>query len=90
MRDLSGIVDGKEIIILIEDDWKPCHIYVRIVEHNIVRLDDTFPNAKMLSAFLSDELAYGPACEFLRSHGVPRESVLWDLNHSGYPKDLWE
>jgi hypothetical protein len=88
MQEFSGIVNNKEVIILYEDDWKPCHLYVRVLEpFNIVKLDDTFPNAIKLSAFLASALATGPARDFLHDHNVPKESKLWDLNYSGWTPD---
>ncbi len=86
MRSMESTIDGKHVIVLYEDDWKPCHLYVRLVDFDIVRIDDEFKNAKQLSAFLASELLYGPACDFLHEHEVPYTSTLWDLNHSGPPR----
>lgn len=86
MQIFESTLEGKEVVLLYEDDYSPCHLYVRLVDFDIVRLDAEFKNARMLSALLASELLYGPACEFLSQHGIPKTSQLWDLNHSGPPQ----
>lgn len=85
MKTFEGIFAGREIVLLYEGEDKPCHLYSRIVDHDIVRIDDTFPNVRKASAFLASELGYGPACDFLHANEIPYASGLWNLNHSGPP-----
>lgn len=88
MQVFESRIDGKHVVVLYEADNKPCHLYVKLEQFDVVRLDDTFPNAMKLSAFLACELLYGHAVDFLHDHGVPKESQLWHLNHSGWCPDM--
>jgi hypothetical protein len=85
MQTLSGIYDGKEIVVLYEGEGRPVHVYCRIVAHDIVRLDDTFESVSKASAFIASELSMMFAYRFLHEHNVNPKSRLWDLNHTGYP-----
>lgn len=80
-------IDGKHVALLYSGEGQPVHLVIRlmIADHDVV--DDLFPNPVVVSATLRDELGYGPACDFLRLHGIPKTSRLWDLNHSGPPAD---
>lgn len=85
MQVFESVVDGKEVVLLYEGDWEPCCLYIRLIGPDIVTCEREYRNAKMLSADLACDLLYGNACDFLHEHGVPYESALWDLNHSGPP-----
>lgn len=86
MQTYSGTVDGYEIIILVDDPWKSCHLYVRIINMDMVVEDDDYPNVLMLSANLTARVMFGNAVDFLTMNKVPRTDPLWDLNHS----DMWQ
>lgn len=91
MRILEGIVNDHEITIMVDNEWKPCYLKIRLVQPvELVLIDDDFPNARMLSASLSCRIGYGPACDFLHAHGVPKESQLWNLNHEGWAPPVKE
>ncbi len=75
--------DGSEIIVEIDSDL----LYLRIVLElpqgaRVVLEDGTFPALKSLSASLAASLSFGTAAELLARHAVPKDSDLWDLNHS--------
>ena len=89
MNMLSGRIGNKEIVILYEGDWSPCHLYIKLLEpFEMVLTDDTFPNLWKLSADFACDVATGPARDFLHDHNVPKESMLWSLNHAGWAPDM--
>ena len=77
-----------DVEMIYEDKNGPCYIKVVNVcpEHNLIinRIDEDFPNHVALSAFLASELSTYGARKFLYRHGVPKESLLWSLNHAGW------
>lgn len=77
-----------DIDMIYEDNNSPCYLKIDMVcpEHNIIikRIDDIFANHITLSAFLASELTTYGAQKFLYRHGVPKESLLWSLNHAGW------
>ena len=87
--NLHAEVEEYEVSILMEDENKECYLSINLL-HPIQRkiIDDYFPNAIILSANLAGELGSGPASDFLHAHNVPKESLLWHLNHSGYSKPV--
>ena len=87
MQTIQGSVDNYEVIILMDDPWKPCHLYVKLLSPvEMVLEDDEYPNALMLSANLTARLMLGNAIDFLEANNIPRTNPIWDLNHS----DLWQ
>lgn len=86
MRDIQGVIDDKEILILLDEEHKPCWLYVYSLTLGRVLEDHQYPNAVMLSASLRDHLGYRDACVFLCEQEIPLTSTLWHLNHSGYPQ----
>jgi hypothetical protein len=85
MRILEGIIDNKKISIIYEGTGLPSYMRVEILSpRNIVVCDKIFANPIMLSASFVSEVGYGPACDFLHNHDIPKESQLWHLNHSGF------
>lgn len=83
--DTVGIYD---IEILIDDEWKDCLLMLRYREpFNFTKVDEAFPNARMLSTVLSDALGLGPARDLMFKHNVPRQSQMWFMNHSYHPED---
>lgn len=82
---IEDVDDEKQIAIMVDDEWKPCWMVIRLgAPFNISTLDQEFPNARSLSASLACELGVGPARDLLHKHAVPQDSHLWDLNHHGY------
>ena len=85
MQTISGTADGKTITILYEGNDRECSLTVAYGPPiNRVVVDDVFRNPVLLSAVLASELGLGPARDFLHANGVPPESQLWHLNHSGW------
>lgn len=79
--------DTHEIEILTDEDGDRTYLRVEMFSpFRTLRCDEEFPNARMASAVLRDEVGLGPAKEMLDMGGLPRTHALWDLNHS----DLWE
>src|SRR6478752_4234848 len=87
MQELVGIYDGKEVIVLYEGDAKPVHVYVRLIDHNLVLIDEIVPRVKVASAWLASKLDTYNTMHFLWDNGVPATSLLWDMNHTGKPSD---
>lgn len=84
----EGVIDGKEVMIEHDGDSQPCSLYIRFIGPDVVVFDgEEFQNASSLSASLVCELGHHDACWFLHNAGVPADSKLWALNHSGYPGD---
>ena len=85
MLYLEGQVGDQEITIAVDGDNKPGLLRIRLVDPlNVVLIDREYPNVRLLSSDLACEIGYGPACDFLHAHKVPRESGLWFLNHGGW------
>jgi hypothetical protein len=85
VQTLTGIYDGKEIIILYDGDDQPVYLHTRIVEHDLVLSDELVPRVKIASAYLASDVGTYWAMHFLHDNNVPPTSLLWDLNHTGYP-----
>lgn len=87
---LTGTYEGKEVRVTFNGEGQPCHLYLRFVEPiDLVRQNGDFNNPRMLSAQLRSELGYRDACHLLYTHGIPRDSGLWALNHDGCPSDAY-
>lgn len=87
MQSLEGHFDGKDVVLLYQGEDKPVHLHVSYPAFDIVTYDREFPNPVMASAHLRCALTYKEACTFLATHGIPKSSQLWHLNHDGPPPD---
>ena len=75
------------VVVVSNDNEKYYALNITYTEfENLEVVNQTYPNARMLSADLVAELGLGPAVDLLVHQSVPRYHPLWDLNHSG----LWE
>ena len=78
--------DRKVYYILIDEENGYYVIDERFMPSNWKR-ETTFTNSKEMSAYLRDVLGYTWACEVLFKNNVPKDDLLWSLNHTGYPKN---
>lgn len=87
MQSFEGHIDGKDIVLLYQGEGKPVHLMIAYADFDLIKIDDEFANPVVASAHLRAELTYQGACEFLATHGIPKSSQLWHLNHDGPPPD---
>lgn len=81
----ARVDEEKEVLILHEGNNKPCYMQIKYIGgYNFVKVDENFPNLRVLSSVLVCELLYSSAVDLLHTFEIPRESDLWFLNHSGY------
>ena len=85
---LTGIYDGKEVLLEYNGEDKPCYLIFRYLPPIDIVIDrGEFANPKSLSAQLRSDLSYKDCCDLLFWYGIPKTSGLWALNHDGYPSD---
>ena len=84
--ELHGVV--KRVILIADDEenYYALDIEFQTALVQITLINDTFQNARMLSAELVADLGLRSAIDLLEASNVPRTHPLWDLNHS----NLWE
>lgn len=84
------------MLIVHEDHENRVYIDTEVLELQVeLKLGDrweltdkgTYPNLKVLSASFRDAVSYGKAYDVLIENEVPKESFLWDLNHSNPWRD---
>ena len=94
MTDISIYIDevinevnNLHVIIYVNDKERDYDLYIdQKLSEDLVMLEETYYNSRMLSADLRDNIGLGPAADLLKRNNVPRTHPLWDLNHS----NLWE
>lgn len=77
----AGTIDDFEVII----DVKSLEMFIWRLLPNDEKIEiagGDYPSLKVLSADLRDNLSLSLAIKFLKKNRVPKDSDLWDLNHS--------
>lgn len=91
LNENSGLADSaaaaaKQVVIYINEADGDYDLYIGLRKPILTTiLEQSYKNARMLSADLVCEIGLGPAVALLEENSIPRTHPIWDLNHS----DLW-
>lgn len=90
LKYLETEVDEVRVVLLIDEENRQWYLNISLPKFGIVKCDEVFTSPLVVSANIACEIGYGPAAMMLYKGGIPTDNLLWNLNHSGAPKNIEE